>query len=42
MARLNLLGSFLIVIGGVLFWGWVIYKLISDPKARKRFKDGDY
>ncbi len=30
----------LIVIGGVMFWGYIIYKFISDPKAWERFKSG--
>jgi len=31
----------LIVIGVVLFWGWIIYKIISDPKKRKSFWTDD-
>ena len=38
--------DFLIVIGGALFWGWIIYRVVrkylnATPEQRKRFWD-DY
>ena len=28
-----------VIILGVMFWGWIIYSIVSDPKKRKKFWD---
>ena len=37
--------DYIIAIGGVLFWGWIIYRVVrkylnATPEQRKRFWDG--